>query len=449
MVYIISILIWFLTIIQGGFFVNSYGIAAGILAVSLIFTCIKNPKEFAKQIKAQANPIVTIGFFVILVSFVISGVINAHEQEFFSRFIYFLFVWLFYIGTGFVKKNERKMVYQQIRYLLYVQAVFCVLDYLGIVVFSTMQNARFMGTMQYANAAAIFMAVGIMFQRAFEHGEEKEWKYVKLFSLVVLCTTFSAGGMLCYITGCLIYGMLGEKENRGKKIFFSLVEFGVSFLFALGWYVSVFRLKHTAVTVIMILFTMVCSCFWNKTEAIYETGREGIKEHLTKTSEPKKIRKGSRWTGDVCGIVVLLAVVGGFLYFFGSRVSGTGLERLEQMKDAILVLVRHPIAGIGVDGWEQYIACREDILYHAAYVHCSYLHLGVELGILAILGLILILIGGFWQTKRNKTVYPMGMTACAMLCLHFLVDFTGFFAGVLVLCMIAETSENEKVVYNK
>ena len=439
MVYIISILIWFLTIIQGGFFVNSYGIAAGVLTGSLIVTCIKNPKEFVTKIKEHGNPIVTAGFFVVFVSFVLSGVINSLDQEFFCRFIYFIFAWLLYISVGFVKMNERKMLYQQIRYLLYVQVVFCVLDYLGIIVFATMRNARFMGTMQYANATAIFMAVGIIFQRVFENGEEKEkeWKYLKLLSLVVLCTTFSAGGMLCYMAGCLLYGMLGEKENRVKKVFFSLVEFGVSFLFALSWYVSAFRLENKGITVVMIFFTMICSCFWNKIENIYMTGLGGAVENGGRTSKEKKTGKSRKWTGYFCGIGVLVAVVGCFIYFFGSRVGGTGLERLEQMKDALLVLLQHPIAGLGVDGWEKYIASREDILYQASYVHCSYLHLGVELGIFAIIGLVLILIGGFFRAKRNGTLQAVGITANAMLCLHFLVDFTGFFAGVLVLCMIA------------
>ena len=439
--YIVSIVIWFLTIIQGGFFVNSYGIATGLLAVSLFVICINNPKEFAKQIKVQRNPIMTIGFFLILLSFVISGWINQYDQEFFYRLLYLIFAWLFYISVGFVKKSDRKMLDRQVRYLLYVQVLFCVLDYLGVIVFSTMRNARFMGTMQYANATAIFMAAGIIFQKKFENGEENEWKYLKLISMVVLCTTFSAGGLLCYIVGCLVYGMLGEKENRGKKIAFSLIECGVAFLFALGWYVCAFRLKNTAATVIVISFTIICSCFWNKFESICWTGKDFVRGVSRKENKQTQTKKDNRWIGYFCGIGILAAVVSSFVYFFGSRVGGTGMERLVQMKDALLVLCKHPIAGSGVNGWETYIASRDDILYHASFVHCSYLHLGVELGVLAIFGIILVLIGWACQTKRKSALPKIGITVSVMLCLHFFVDFTGFFAGVLVLGMIAGERE--------
>lgn len=429
--YIISIVLWLLVIVQGGFFINAYGIATMFLGIGLLTKWIQLKKEFIKKLKQKNQRLVELGFGMLVILTFISGARYPFDQEWLSRCIYVMFAWLLYTCFAFIEKKDAEKLGAQLRYLMYVEAIFCIIAYVGRNFLSTMKNARFMGTFQYANATALFIGAGIFLQTVLDTSEKKDWKYLSFFCMVVMATTFSAGGLLCYGAACILCGILVKNKKLKGKSFLGLLEFFCAIFMAMLWYWTRFRLEHRLVTVVMILTTVALSIFFGyKREKLNESV-----EKLLDTQQEGKRKKRRLFIGVVGGSFFCVAVLL-FAFFFGHRVMGTGLERLQQMQDAIRVILENPFSGLGVSKWGDYIKGEKEITYYASMVHCSYLHLGVELGIFAVIIEGIMIYAYLFANPKGKEQKTFQIAEFVFL-LHFTIDFTMFFAGILVVMGVA------------
>ncbi|MCI9627937.1 MAG: hypothetical protein HFJ64_01695 [Eggerthellaceae bacterium] len=113
------------------------------------------------------------------------------------------------------------------------------------------------------------------------------------------------------------------------------------------------------------------------------------------------------------------------------QASSTLLERIDQIRDACLLVSQSPLFGLGPDGWESAYAFVQSADYIASSVHCSYLQVWLDTGLLGFLvfvGMIVFGIWGAWRSGRYTIV-----VCIAMMALHFLIDFDIQFSSVGVL----------------
>ncbi len=120
--------------------------------------------------------------------------------------------------------------------------------------------------------------------------------------------------------------------------------------------------------------------------------------------------------------------------------GGTFLERLLQIHDGVLCMIRNPVFGIGAGAWEDAKQFYQTGFYSAKVIHCSFVQLGVDAGFLGLL-LFLVTCGSFLKdTFRNKKKFALSL----LILLHSLVDFSLSFTAVgFFLILLSENAENK------
>lgn len=140
---------------------------------------------------------------------------------------------------------------------------------------------------------------------------------------------------------------------------------------------------------------------------------------------------------------VVVAVV------FSDRIAQAGqtfIERIVQMCDAAGLLVGNLALGIGPDQWQFAYPFVQTAQYHAADVHCSYLQMTLDAGVLAPLLIVAMLAYGMrrlWKQRAFAAVLCVGMVA-----VHALFDFDLQFASIVVLLAVLlanPADENDKL----
>ena len=132
----------------------------------------------------------------------------------------------------------------------------------------------------------------------------------------------------------------------------------------------------------------------------------------------------------------LLCVAGALAFFClllprMSQAAATLLERMEQAKDAGMLLLGNLPLGIGPDQWQHVYPTVQTADYESAVVHCSYLQLGLDAGVIAVAILAALL---FITTTRavlngQRCVWPL----LGLLAFHSVIDFDLRYAFFLVL----------------
>lgn len=151
----------------------------------------------------------------------------------------------------------------------------------------------------------------------------------------------------------------------------------------------------------------------------------------------RALRAGRRVrTALVLAAAVLAAVaLAGVLAAQGRLVqaSATFAERVVQARDAAQVLAASPLLGIGPDQWQHVYLTLPGVGYEATLVHCGYLQLGLNAGVLAPLALATALGAA---VVRARPRLAGASAALGFLALHSLIDFDLEFAFFAVLAAI-------------
>ena len=108
----------------------------------------------------------------------------------------------------------------------------------------------------------------------------------------------------------------------------------------------------------------------------------------------------------------------------------TFTERLEMMRNGLGYLGRNPLLGVGQYRWRVLNLHDSDKYFNVWYIHNSLLHVGVEMGWIAI-GMLLIIVVRFFQ-KKGKTS-KAGFLA---FCFHNMIDIAFLFPGLTVFAMM-------------
>lgn len=132
------------------------------------------------------------------------------------------------------------------------------------------------------------------------------------------------------------------------------------------------------------------------------------------------------------GLAVLGALtLAGCMLPRASQALGTLTERLAQAEDAVALLAGSLSFGIGPDQWQYAYPAVQGADYRSAVVHCSYLQLGLDAGVLAAVALLFLLV--FATVKGalggQRCVWPL----LALVAFHGALDFDLRYAFFLVL----------------
>lgn len=109
----------------------------------------------------------------------------------------------------------------------------------------------------------------------------------------------------------------------------------------------------------------------------------------------------------------------------------TFAERLDQIKDAMTLIVYSPLLGIGPDAWRYCYPSIQTTEYDAVTVHCGYAQLALDGGLIALACfLAFISLGVVHAVKRKDAT---SLSVIALIVLHALFDIDLQFSAILVL----------------
>ena len=132
----------------------------------------------------------------------------------------------------------------------------------------------------------------------------------------------------------------------------------------------------------------------------------------------------------VAGVAVFAAAIV-LLQARLAQAAQTFVERIVQMLDALAVLGGNLVLGIGPDSWQFTYPTVQTAQYRAADVHCSYLQVALDGGVLAALVLVALIVVGVWVLVRMRDF--RGVVCVLMIAAHAAFDFDFQFASIVVL----------------
>lgn len=138
-------------------------------------------------------------------------------------------------------------------------------------------SPRFMGSLQYANATALFMGMGLILQHGFTKQDISCVRSFRLLTLTVFFLTFSAGGIFCYFLGMAMLDFLLSREKHTisfqGSIYREGIETAIALSLALSWFITKFFIKNSVVLICIILITIILSFYWEKLYRLFKKNK--------------------------------------------------------------------------------------------------------------------------------------------------------------------------------
>lgn len=139
-------------------------------------------------------------------------------------------------------------------------------------------------------------------------------------------------------------------------------------------------------------------------------------------------------------VILLVALGGGLLVLLASsgrlfQASQTMVERVIQIMDGLGLLLQSPLLGIGPGEWRHAYREVQSAQYVANAIHCGYLQLALDAGVLALVALLCVIVRGAIGLGRGTRGSADGtrgtLLALLLIVAHAFVDFDLQFGFVL------------------
>lgn len=406
-------------LIQGGFFARTY-----IPALILVF--IGGLWEWKRETSLQQSPdkcimTVEVALFSLLSAlYILSASYHEVALKEWDKMIYISGIGILYYYFRGLYQEER---YRLKKLLVIIGMIECAIGfvaYAGVSIEGVIINARFMGTFQYANANGLFLGMLLVIQWAVGDVEKPIQSSFRMFQTIFFVLTFSFGAMICYAIGLFLLSRY-QKGALSKGVW----EFVIGGLFAGSLYLLKFRVGNWWVVYGMLALILVfCVCYGEIYRGVYEI----VYKYKFKTFYIRMV-----W----CMLAISEILAGS--YFFGSRIGGTGMERLTQMWDGLKIVCENWCLGIGPHQLEELLK-NMHVDYETSLIHNSYIQIGVESGIFAlgiVLGLLFLGAKGVYKSDDKYSISGE-IAVVVMTVFHFSVDISFFFfpiIGILIMCL--------------
>lgn len=410
-------------LVQGGFFARTY-----IPAIILLFVggLLERKREIPSLFRSNNPPnkrIIAsemILFSLLFVFYASSALYHGIALEEWDKVAYMSGIGIIYYYFQGLYPEERYRLKKSLIIIGMVECVIGFVTYAGASLEGVIINARFMGTMQYANANALFLGMLLIMQLMIGNMGKIMQTSFRMFQTIFFVLTFSFGAMICYVIGLsLLYRYQKEILSQGVR------ELLLGGIFAGSLYLLKFRFGNQwAVYGMLVSILVFCVCYGK----IYK----GMHEMLYKY----KIK--AFYTRAAWCILAIGEILVGFC-FFGSRIGSTGMERLAQMRDGLKIICKNWCLGIGPHRLGELLKSM-NVDYETSLIHNSYIQIGVESGIFALLILLILLFLGWKRVYKSddKCSVSEKIAVVGMVVFHFVVDISFFFfpiIGILIMCL--------------
>ncbi|MCI9129617.1 MAG: hypothetical protein HFJ65_04850 [Eggerthellaceae bacterium] len=238
--------------------------------------------------------------------------------------------------------------------------------------------------------------------------------------LVALTLTLSMGSFTALVIGIIVM-LLGQKRGRtwGDVWHFACIVLSkavVCLVVGFLTYLAAERAQAPILSVVLVLYLICLTIIWPRFQSFLES-RQLVSVILT-------------FAGAFC---VLLALV------MRPSSLATFAERVHMMANGIGYLGDNPLTGVGPLQWRMLNLQDADTYFNTYQIHNLFIHVGVELGLIAMVALIVIAVRLF--IKRYKQAQH-GEDAAFLF--HVLTDTGFFYVGVTgMFILTAGGSETE------
>lgn len=290
------------------------------------------------------------------------------------------------------------------------------------------ENAgRLGGIFQNANVMGIFLVFSWFSLMECRNETEKKktlcfLDYVEPLLLYAVALTLSMGSFVAMALGVLIMAACHKlRYPEADTVWFTLrvlakASLGVGGGFLL--YIASTRVHEAWLDMLIVCFLAAVVVKWRKLDVFLSTYR--------------------RMTGVISGFGIIVAIS---VILFRISSIATFTERMEMMRAGISYILRAPVFGVGSLQWHLLDMSDGGKYFNTWYIHDMFIHIGVEIGIPAMLLLIAASVGIL--RKRRPPELTAGVVA---LMLHYVLDVGFVFAGIAATAeiLLGTRGEQEK-----
>lgn len=280
---------------------------------------------------------------------------------------------------------------------------------------------RMSGLLGNPNAMGIFLVLGwtLTADRGEGPNEESRWPLLEPLLLMSAAMTLSMGSFLAMAAG--VAALLWERRrtaSRRETVWYAcriLAKAGLGMGTGLLIYLAAARTGTPWACLLPLLYGVALMALWRNLERFLEA----------------RPRMAALMAG--LGLLVALAAVAAR----PSAVS-TFAERLEMMGSGLHYLTADPLFGVGAFQWRLLDRYDGGKYFNTWHIHNIPLHVGVEMGWLAMASLLL---AGLRMLTRRQA--PAERALMAAFLLHSLIDTSFFYLGITALVLTATGGPRE------
>ncbi len=230
--------------------------------------------------------------------------------------------------------------------------------------------------------------------------------------LMALALTLSMGAFLSMAVGLLLLVILQKRSIYGIAELFARVGFGVGV--GLVLYIAGDKTNAPWVCAVVFFYCLLVILLWSKLEQF-------LKES-----------KFTSFSMVVIGVLGALAAI-----LLRPNATATFAERIGMMRNGLGYFFVNPILGVGPQHWRVLNMQDSDKYFNTWHIHNIFIHVGVELGLVALAMLLIIVVRHY--RKPEGHAQRGGFTAALV---HSFMDTTFLYVAAVPFVML--TSGNDE-----
>lgn len=392
--------------VQGGYFPKTY-IPAAILM--LIGICFQGHRD-RKRILLTGSV-----WLLLIMVYVISAIYHGCGVDGWNQAGYMGSLGLCWFYATGLDEQERPKMYRAFVWISVFECLAGMCAYIGMPLQGVIVNQRFMGTFQYANATALFLAITLIMEIGEVTEKPQRLSGIRILQTIFLQLTFSIGGLICYLIGILICSY-----KKPQILFRYGTEFVISGLFSALLYLTAFYQKKGVVWICLPCLLIVF------VSLVYPSVIHKLLDFISGKKQGRAV------------MLIMLAVeAAGVFAIVGKRPAGTAAERILQMKDGWKILSDNLLFGIRPKGLLNELQ-NLGAAYKVTKIHNSYLQAGIEAGVAAMILLIALLILAWQRIYKSRSVSLWKTAVLSMAVFHWMIDISFYFwavAAMVIFCV--------------
>lgn len=330
----------------------------------------------------------------------------------------------YYVGVAVDEKN----VLKAIGLLGLILAIFGLLSYCNFIridefVFNDRKILRLQSFVKYANTTAVLLGCCYFAViNLYKDNKKKYFLYISGCILTAFFLTISKAAIPIFIF--IVTGLILSKNTVAKEMMFQIA---VCLITAI---ITILLVKncYNSVSFIIIVVGIIISA---KTDLKF---------------------MDSKFVPIIWVLTLLIGIISVFALAIVEKydIFATLFTRFDYMLDALTLLKKHWLFGIGSGCWKYYQYAVQSSQYNITYIHNGFLQFWLENGIVAFAALVLLIARGIYAFAKEKKYISLAMLAYIVL--HSFIDFNMSFGIFLIIMGLilgnGANTKNKNVVWN-